>query len=150
MKTNKEKFLALTEKNSANTREKAAERKANREWLREAKRISLEILLRMDELEYKKKDLAAAIEVTPQYISKLLSGNEKYPFDTLCKIQNVLNMPLLHGYKIRKPVKTKTFEYYDNLQIKKLSVDRYKTGKIIKMHAAKFEQEITKPASNGS
>lgn len=112
-------------------------RKANREWLRESKRIALEILLKLDEKDWKQKDLAVAINVTPQYINKLLRGNEKFPFEVLCKIQNILDFPLLAGFQAKQEKKSKTFEMSGILELKDLSKSNYTNCKVIEMISKK-------------
>lgn len=112
-------------------------RKENREWLRESKRIALEILLKLDDKGWKQKDLAIAMKVTPQYINKLLKGNEKFPFEVLCKIQNILDFPLLAGFQAKQEIKIKAFETSGILGRKELSKSKNTSCIVISMGTKK-------------
>ena len=97
MMTSKEKYLAKMAGKESKAVIDAKERLKNQKWLKESKRLALRILLRLDELNITQKSLAEKLEVSPQYINKLLKGNEKFGFDILIKIQEELKMPILYG-----------------------------------------------------
>lgn len=97
MMTSKEKYLAKMAGKESKAVIDAKERLKNQKWLKESKRLALRILLRLDELNITQKNLAEKLEVSPQYINKLLKGNEKFGFDILIKIQEELKMPILYG-----------------------------------------------------
>ena len=92
MMTSKEKYLAKMAGKESKAVIDAKERLKNQKWLKESKRLALRILLRLDELNITQKNLAEKLEVSPQYINKLLKGNEKFGFDILIKIQEELKM----------------------------------------------------------
>lgn len=74
--------------------EKIKFRNANRKQLRTYKRLALEILLKLDEKGWSQKRLANELEVSAQYVNKLVKGNEKFGGDILCKLEEVLDMPI--------------------------------------------------------
>lgn len=96
--TNKEKFLELVSNEKVNTLENARERVKNRAMLRESQLIALKILKRLDELGWSQKYLGERMKVSPQQISKMVSGKENFTIDTLLKIQNILEIPILASY----------------------------------------------------
>lgn len=98
MTTNKEKFLALVSPEDSGTLQKNKERIKNRAMLRESRQIAKKVLARLDELARTQKDLAEELGVSPQQVSKIVSGKENLTIETLVKLQEVLNIPLLATY----------------------------------------------------
>lgn len=98
MKSNREKFMALVSEIDTKTEEKANWRIANRQWLRVSQNIAFDILERLDDLNWTQKDLAAKMGVSPQYVSKLVRGSENLTLETLVKLQDILDIPLLASY----------------------------------------------------
>ena len=92
--TNKEKFLKLVSED-AETEERIRYREENSLWLRESKSIALKVLLALKEKRMTQKDLAGLMSVSPQYVSKLVKGQENLTIDTITKLQNVLGIGIL-------------------------------------------------------
>lgn len=93
--------------------EKAKWRSENEDWLA----ISFEIALRVGStLSANKKaekfpknqiELARAVDCSPQYISKMLKGQERLQIDTICKIGKVLGIKLIEVPQVQ----SKSTEY---------------------------------------
>ena len=98
MKTNREKFMELVSDIDVKAKEKNKWLIANRQWLRVSKDIAFDILERLDELAWTQKDLAAKMGVSPQYVNKLVKGSENLTLETLVKLQDILDIPLLASY----------------------------------------------------
>lgn len=98
MMTNKEKFLALVSKEKISTLEKNKERIKNREMLRESQRIAIKVLKKLDEIGWSQKDLAVAMDVSPQQVNKIVKGQENLTLETQLKLQVVLDVPVLASY----------------------------------------------------
>lgn len=96
--TNKEKFLTLVSKQKSDTVKNNKERIKNRAMLRESQHIAIKVWMKLDELGWLQKDLAIKMEVSPQQITKILSGKENLTIETLIKLQNILNIPVLASY----------------------------------------------------
>lgn len=96
--TNKENFLTLVSKEKTNTLGKNKERIKNREMLRESQQIAIKVLAKLDELSWTQKYLAKALEVTPQQVTKIVSGQENLTIETQIKLQNILGIPVLASY----------------------------------------------------
>lgn len=98
MNNNKEKFLALVSEEGTNTLKDNEKRIRNRNMLRESQKIALKVLIKLDELGWTQKDLAKEMEVSPQQISKIVSGKENLTIETQVKLQNILDIPILASY----------------------------------------------------
>lgn len=93
--TNKEKFLNLVSDEKSNTLQNIKDRKKNRATLRESQSIAFKVLTRLEVLKWTQKKLAEKLEVSPQQVSKIISGKENLTLETLVKLQTVLEIPLL-------------------------------------------------------
>lgn len=93
--SNKENFLNIVSEEKSNTLQNLKERKKNRAMLRESQSIAIKVLMRLDALKWTQKKLAEKLEVTPQQVSKIISGKENLTLETLVKLQNILEIPLL-------------------------------------------------------
>ena len=93
--TNKEKFLNLVSDEKSNTLQNIKDRKKNRATLRESQSIAFKVLARLEVLKWTQKKLAEKLEVSPQQVTKIISGKENLTLETLVKLQTVLEIPLL-------------------------------------------------------
>jgi transcriptional regulator with XRE-family HTH domain len=96
--TNKEKFLALVSKEDTKTLADVKLRIKNRAMLRESQKIAIKVLIKLDELKWSQKDLATAMGIKPQQVTRILSGKENLTIDTQIKLQNILNIPVLASF----------------------------------------------------
>lgn len=95
MKTNIEKLDALTSARQSGWLEKAKNRQKNEAWLHVSFKIALKILRILRERNMTQKDLAVSLQVTPQYVNKILKGQENLSLDTILKLNHVLGTNLL-------------------------------------------------------
>ena len=58
--------------------------------------IAMKMLDRMEELGLTQKMLAERMGCSQQYVSKVLRGRENLSLETLCKIENALNLQIIH------------------------------------------------------
>lgn len=145
--TNKEKFLGLVSKEDTSTLERNQQRIRNRAMLRESQQIALKVLMKLDDLGWSQKDLAKVMDVTPQQITKIVSGKENLTIETQIKLQNILDIPVLASYYENKRMETNewvvTFEKRDE-QIIAQTLD-YRTDyhytKVIKLQTSSGSQE---------
>jgi antitoxin component HigA of HigAB toxin-antitoxin module len=96
--TNKEKFLNLVSGEDNKTISEVKQRIKNREMLRESQQIAIKVLMKLDELDWTQKDLANAMGVSPQQITKIVSGKENLTIETQVKLQNILDISVLASY----------------------------------------------------
>ena len=123
--TNKERFLDLVSKVETNTVERAKARIAKKTYTKISNKIAIAILTRIDELNWKQKDLAEKMEVSPQQVNKWVKGNENFTLDTLVKLSQVLDIELINVLvkpKTQKveEVKVSASEYYSFIKINKV------------------------------
>jgi DNA-binding XRE family transcriptional regulator len=95
---NKEKFLKLVSPDQTNSVLKNKQNILNRAMLQESQKIALKVLNRLAELNWTQKRLAEAMEVSPQQISKIVSGKENLTIETQIKLQEILAIPILASY----------------------------------------------------
>src|SRR5690554_6630217 len=94
--SNKETFKALVSQEETNAVEELKARIARRSYTRYSKKIALSILIRLDELIWKQKDLVEKMEVSPQQVNKWVKGNENFTLDTLAKLSQILGVELIN------------------------------------------------------
>ena len=92
-----DKELALLEQREVVTgwRENAEFRRKNRRWLRYSGFIALTVMKRLDEINMSQKTLAERMGCSPQYISRLLRGNENLTLETIAKLEDSLDLDLV-------------------------------------------------------
>ena len=67
-------------------------RKENASWLRWSRQVALAIIDYMQANGLKRADLAKKLGVSPQYVSKLLSGTENLSFKSIANIEEKLGI----------------------------------------------------------
>lgn len=72
--------------------EEAMQRKENARWLRWSRQFALLLVGYMQDNGMKRADLALKLGVSPQYVSKLLSGNENLSFKSIANIEDKLGI----------------------------------------------------------
>lgn len=111
MKNNLDKFKVLVSEEKSGWLEKAKYRQENQDWLDISFSIAVRILsvLRANKKKAvfpkNQKELAEALNCTPQYVSKLLKGTEKLNIETISKIQKALNIVIIEKGVDKKKIK---------------------------------------------
>lgn len=95
MKSIAEKLKEFAPESPSHWREEAEYRRANRNWLRYSQMVAVKMLERMHELNITQKVLAEKMGCSQQYVSKILQGKENLSLETLCKIEDSLNLQLI-------------------------------------------------------
>lgn len=91
----KKEFLESIEKSDGKWLKDAKYRRANRKWLRKSQNIALRILDVLDEKGMQQKELAEALDVSPQQISKIVKGKQNLTLETISKLEQVLGVELV-------------------------------------------------------
>ena len=90
------KFLEAHESESLSRFvEEAAWRKENSSWLRWSRQLAVTLIGYMQDNDMKRADLASKLGVSPQYVSKLLSGTENLSFKSIANIEDRLGISCL-------------------------------------------------------
>ncbi len=76
-------------------REKAEFRLANKSWLRYSQYVAMLMLDIMEEIGLNQRGLAERMGCSQQYVSKILKGQENLSIETICKIEDALEVELL-------------------------------------------------------
>lgn len=104
--TKDEKLRWLEQHQSATPshwREQAEWERKNRVWIRHSQFIAVMMLSRMDELHLTQTSLAERMGCSQQYVSRILKGKENLSLETISKIEEALQMPIIthhHRYVI--------------------------------------------------
>jgi plasmid maintenance system antidote protein VapI len=107
--------------------------------LRESQQIALKVLMKLDEFGWSQKDLAKAMEVTPQQITKIVSGKENLTIETQIKLQHILDIPVLASYYENKMTEIDqrivTFEKrVDKMVVQSIEYsNNYQSTKVLKL-----------------
>ena len=89
-------FLKKNESSSPSYFEENAKwRRENKAWLEWSRNIALSLVEYMESNGLNRNGLAERLEVTPQYISKILSGKVNFSFKSIAEIEQKLNIKLL-------------------------------------------------------
>jgi transcriptional regulator with XRE-family HTH domain len=70
-------------------------RRENKSWLCYSQHIAMLMLDKMEELGLTQKALANQMNVSQQYVSKVLKGRENLSLETLSKIEDILHISVL-------------------------------------------------------
>lgn len=89
------KFKDLVSNEPSKVHERIAFLKTNKAWLKKSMRIAASILKVLREREISQIALAASLNVTPQYVNKILKGNENLTLETISKIEEILGIKLV-------------------------------------------------------
>lgn len=92
-------------------KDKAEFRLKNRKWLNYSSNIARRVVAILEERkDLNQKSLAELLDVSQQYISKLLKGEENLTLETIAKLSTVLGVELITfpEYKYSKPVDEST------------------------------------------
>ena len=76
-------------------RERAQWRRENKSWLRHSQHIAMMMLDRMEDLHMTQSSLAELMGCSQQYVSRILKGHENLSIETICKIEDALNIAIL-------------------------------------------------------
>lgn len=76
-------------------RERANWREENKSWLRHSQHIAMMMLDKMEELGMTQRVLAERMGCSQQYVSRILKGHENLSIETMCKIEDALDLAIL-------------------------------------------------------
>lgn len=64
-------------------------------WLKYSRRIAIKIAMAMKQQNLSRQEVAERMGCSPQYISRLLKGEENLSLETIYKLENALNVSIL-------------------------------------------------------
>ncbi len=92
---NLEKLSKLTAGNKSTWQEEAKWREANEEWLSLSFDIAMRVLETLKAKGMTQKDLAEKMRVTPQFVNKVIKGQENLSLETIEKLGKALDIKLI-------------------------------------------------------
>lgn len=78
-------------------KEKAEWRRANKNWLAYSRKIAINIAMALDDQGISQRELAERMGCSPQYISRILKGEENLSLETICKLEQALNVSIMNN-----------------------------------------------------
>lgn len=64
-------------------------------WLQYSRRIAIRLAMEMKWQGLTRQDVANRMGCSPQYVSRLLKGEENLSLETICKLESALNVAIL-------------------------------------------------------
>lgn len=93
MKSNAVKFLESHQSGEQSTFEADAKwREENKTWLKRSRSVALAIVDYMQDNGLTRNDIAKKLSVSPQYVSKILSGKVNFSFKSIAEIEEKLGV----------------------------------------------------------
>lgn len=75
--------------------EEATRRAKAEGWLPYSRKIAIRAAMAMKRQNITRSEVATRMGCSPQYVSRLLKGEENLSLETICKLENALNVPIL-------------------------------------------------------
>lgn len=95
MSFNIEKLMQVAQPVSEKEKKEAEFRKTNKEWLRKSAKIALTIRRELRLQGMTQQDLAAKMALSPQYVGRILKGQENLTLETISKLEVAIKKPLI-------------------------------------------------------
>lgn len=117
------KLSQMAKSRPEEAKQKATDRKKNREWLRISQDIALALHYYLRSMRITQKELADKMQVSPTYVGKLLKGQENLTLETICNIQKVIGRTLIsvsQPYEHKEVLKHNSFNLF--LSTKQIAV----------------------------
>lgn len=104
-----DKFEKLVSNTPSNFLSKLAYYKANKKWIDQSSKIAISVLEALREKGLSQKDLAKKMNVSAQQVNKIIKGQQNLTFETVGKIEDALEIPLMEiiEFKSANEIKTK-------------------------------------------
>ena len=64
-------------------------------WLPYSRKIAIKTAMALEEQDLSQRQLAERMGCSPQYVSRLLKGEENLSLETICKLENALNLSIM-------------------------------------------------------
>jgi len=90
-----DRLKELAAGNMSSWQEEANWYRQNSGWLKRSSKIAFRILSELDEKGLSQRELALRMDVSPQYVSKIIKGRENLSLETIWKIEEALGITLI-------------------------------------------------------
>lgn len=95
MSFNIEKLIQVAKPVLEQVKKEAEFKKENKEWLRKSASIALAVRRELRLQGLSQQDLALKMGLSPQYIGRILKGQENLTLETISKLENAIGRSLL-------------------------------------------------------
>lgn len=95
MTKNNERLTALSGGQKSKWLENALKRKQNEQWSDRSTKIALNVLEILRQKNISKQELARRMQVSAQYISKIVKGQENLTLETISKLEAALEVEMI-------------------------------------------------------
>ncbi len=95
MSINVERLIQVALPVSEKERKDAEYRKSNKEWLRKSAKIALAIRRELRLKGMTQQELAVRMGLSPQYVGRILKGQENLTLETISKLESAIGIPLV-------------------------------------------------------
>lgn len=95
MSFNIDKLMQVAVPVSEKVKAEAAFRKENKEWLRKSAKIALAVRRELRLQGMSQQDLAAKMGLSPQYVGRILKGQENLTLETISKLEMAIGKQLV-------------------------------------------------------
>jgi len=109
MSNNSEKLIALSKGAKSKWLENAKERKESEKWSDRSIRIALNVLEILRQKNMTKQELADKMQVSAQYISKIVKGRENLTLETISKLESALDVEMIDVKDFSQMVQVKSW-----------------------------------------
>jgi ribosome-binding protein aMBF1 (putative translation factor) len=89
------KLSELASPEASNWKAKAKYRRDNREWLKRSATIAIKVLDALKAQGLTQKELAERLHVSPQYINKIVKGEENLTLETITNLELALDIHII-------------------------------------------------------
>jgi len=90
------KLEKVVSKEPSKWHENAQYRADNEKWLKRSQVVAFTVLQTLRTQGLNQKELAERMGVSPQLVNKWVKGNENFTFETIAKLEDALNIELMH------------------------------------------------------
>lgn len=90
-----DKFLALVSDETSDFEKKVLLRKENKDWIKKSTRIAIKVNSAIKMQSINQRQLAEKLNVSAQYVNKILKGSENLSLETISKLESALGIQLI-------------------------------------------------------
>lgn len=122
--SNLDKLNRILSNKESTWRQEAEWRSTNESWLSDSFNIAVRVLSTLRTKGMTQKELAEKMNVSPQFISKIVKGQENLSLETIAKLSHALGVQLIH---VPGNVQAREVEYSIDLAYEVIERDRQGT-----------------------
>lgn len=152
MASAKEKLNKIAEKEPSRWLEKAKDRKAKRSWSDKSARIALRVLREIRRQKpingMSQKALARKMKVSPQYINKVVNGEENLSLETISKLEEALGITLMEIPREKKKELYVDVDIANGTYVKSTGVKKSKKRKFSYLQEENEYNTVSEPGEN--